>query len=155
MILVPSNARVWLAVGRSDMRKGMNGLALQVQEAVAAGENPHLFDGVFHEPSGAGAQVWWGRSRCKAWPSATAFGGKGLTTLTFHAVLATMRSTARPGSRNWRAGKLDAVILIRILTGVHRSLGSRSPCRRSIRLHAYFAALQRTGNGSGSGYFRR
>jgi transposase len=26
--------RVWLAVGRTDMRRGMNGLALQVQEAL-------------------------------------------------------------------------------------------------------------------------
>jgi transposase len=31
MIPVPSGVRVWLAVGRTDMRKGMNGLALQVQ----------------------------------------------------------------------------------------------------------------------------
>jgi transposase len=34
MIPVPSGVRVWLAVGRTDMRKGMNGLALQVQEAL-------------------------------------------------------------------------------------------------------------------------
>jgi hypothetical protein len=32
MIPVPSGVRVWLAVGRTDMRRGMNGLALQVQE---------------------------------------------------------------------------------------------------------------------------
>ena len=32
MIPVPSEVRVWLAVGRTDMRKGMNGLALQVQQ---------------------------------------------------------------------------------------------------------------------------
>jgi hypothetical protein len=29
MIPVPSGVRVWLAVGRTDMRRGMNGLALQ------------------------------------------------------------------------------------------------------------------------------
>jgi transposase len=34
MIPVPSSVRVWLAVGRTDMRRGMNGLALQVQEAL-------------------------------------------------------------------------------------------------------------------------
>ena len=34
MIPVPSGVRGWLAVGRTDMRKGMNGLALQVQEAL-------------------------------------------------------------------------------------------------------------------------
>jgi transposase len=27
--------RVWLSVGRTDMRRGMNGLALQVQETLA------------------------------------------------------------------------------------------------------------------------
>jgi transposase len=32
MIPVPSGVRVWLAVGRTDMRNGMNGLALHVQE---------------------------------------------------------------------------------------------------------------------------
>jgi hypothetical protein len=31
MISVPSGVRVWLSVGRTDMRRGMNGLALQVQ----------------------------------------------------------------------------------------------------------------------------
>ena len=34
MIPVPSGVRVWLAVGRTDMRRGMNGLALQVQETL-------------------------------------------------------------------------------------------------------------------------
>ena len=29
MIPVPSGVRVWLAVGHTDMRRGMNGLALQ------------------------------------------------------------------------------------------------------------------------------
>jgi transposase len=31
MIPVPSGVRVWLAAGHTDMRRGMNGLALQVQ----------------------------------------------------------------------------------------------------------------------------
>ncbi len=34
MIPVPSSGRVWLAIGRPDMRRGMNGLALQVHEAL-------------------------------------------------------------------------------------------------------------------------
>ncbi|WP_081486315.1 IS66 family insertion sequence element accessory protein TnpB [Nitrospirillum viridazoti] len=42
MIPVPSGVRVWLAVGRTDMRRGMTGLALQVQEAV--GRDPHAGD---------------------------------------------------------------------------------------------------------------
>ena len=42
MIPVPSDVRVWLAVGRTDMRRGMNGLALQVREAL--GRDPHAGD---------------------------------------------------------------------------------------------------------------
>jgi transposase len=42
MIPVPSGVRVWLAVGRTDMRKGMNGLALQVRQAL--GRDPHAGD---------------------------------------------------------------------------------------------------------------
>ena len=42
MIPVPSGVRVWLAVGHSDMRRGMNGLALQVQQAL--GRDPHAGD---------------------------------------------------------------------------------------------------------------
>ena len=34
MIPVPSGVRVWLATGVTDMRRGMNGLTLQVQEAL-------------------------------------------------------------------------------------------------------------------------
>jgi transposase len=42
VIPVPSDVRVWLAVGRTDMRRGMNGLALQVQEALK--RDPHACD---------------------------------------------------------------------------------------------------------------
>lgn len=42
MIPVPSGVRVWLAVGHTDMRRGMNGLALQVQQAL--GRDPHAGD---------------------------------------------------------------------------------------------------------------
>jgi len=31
MIPVPSGSRVWIATGHTDMRRGMQGLALQVQ----------------------------------------------------------------------------------------------------------------------------
>ena len=43
MIPVPANVRVWIATGHSDMRQGMNGLALQVQEALS--RDPHLCGG--------------------------------------------------------------------------------------------------------------
>ncbi|WP_352800861.1 IS66 family insertion sequence element accessory protein TnpB [Mesorhizobium sp. M0320] len=40
MIPVPSKVRIWLALGRTDMRRGMQGLALQFQEKL--GRDPHL-----------------------------------------------------------------------------------------------------------------
>ena len=39
MIPVPSGARVWLATGLTDMRRGFDGLALQVQEMLK--RDPH------------------------------------------------------------------------------------------------------------------
>ncbi len=42
MIPVPSHGRIWLAVGKTDMRRGMNGLALQVQETLK--QDPHAGD---------------------------------------------------------------------------------------------------------------
>jgi transposase len=42
MIPVRSDVRVWLAAGPTDMRKGRNGLALSVQEAL--GRDPHAGD---------------------------------------------------------------------------------------------------------------
>ena len=45
MIPVPSGARVWLAAGHTDMRKGFDGLALLVQETLKRftdGRSPNL-----------------------------------------------------------------------------------------------------------------
>ena len=42
MIAFPASVRVWIAVGRTDMRRGMNGLALQVRQAL--GRDPHAGD---------------------------------------------------------------------------------------------------------------
>lgn len=42
MIAVPSGVRVWLAGGVTDMRCGMNALALKVQEGL--GRDPHAGD---------------------------------------------------------------------------------------------------------------
>ena len=42
MIVPPSGVRVWLAHGHTDRRRGMNGLALQVQEALQ--RDPHAGD---------------------------------------------------------------------------------------------------------------
>jgi len=42
MIPVPSGVRIWLATGATDMRRGMNGLALQVQQSLR--RDPHAGD---------------------------------------------------------------------------------------------------------------
>ena len=42
MIPVPSGVRVRLAVGHTDMRRGMNSLALQVQEGLSAIRMPAI-----------------------------------------------------------------------------------------------------------------
>ena len=40
MISAPSGVRVWIATGATDMRKGTQGLALQVQEGLQ--RDPHM-----------------------------------------------------------------------------------------------------------------
>jgi transposase len=58
MIPVPSGVRVWLAAGVTDMRRGMNSLALQVQEAL--GHDPHAGDlFVFRGRRGNLIKVLW------------------------------------------------------------------------------------------------
>ena len=42
MIPVPTGVRVWIATGRTDMRRGMNGLALQIQQGLE--RDPHAGD---------------------------------------------------------------------------------------------------------------
>lgn len=59
MIPVPSGARVWLAAGRTDMRKGFNGLSVLAQDVLR--QDPfsgHLF--VFRGRRGDLIKVlWW------------------------------------------------------------------------------------------------
>ena len=58
MLAVPAGVRVWLASGPTDMRRGMNSLALQVQQALKL--NPHggdLF--VFRGKRGHLLKVLW------------------------------------------------------------------------------------------------
>ncbi len=43
MIPVPSGVRIWIATGHTDMRRGMHGLALQVQQGLK--RDPHAGDG--------------------------------------------------------------------------------------------------------------
>lgn len=58
MIAVPTGVRVWLAGGATDMRRGMNGLALQVQQGL--GRDPHAGDlFVFRGRRGDLIKVLW------------------------------------------------------------------------------------------------
>jgi len=58
MIPVPSGVRVWLATGATDMRRGMNSLTLQVQEAM--GRDPYAGDlYVFRGRRGDLIKVLW------------------------------------------------------------------------------------------------
>ena len=65
MIPVPSGIRVWLATGHTDMRKGFDGLALQVQETLKRDPHGgHLF--VFRGRRGGAKRQECGRL---LWPS--------------------------------------------------------------------------------------
>ena len=65
MIALPSGVRVWLATGRTDMRKGFDGLALVVQEVLRHDPHGgHLF--VFRGRRGDLIKVLWhdGQGMC-------------------------------------------------------------------------------------------
>ena len=54
MIPLPSATRIWLATGHTDMRRGMNGLALQVQPVLQRDPyGGHVFVGY--------SRIWWMR----------------------------------------------------------------------------------------------
>ena len=58
MTPMPSGVRVWIAAGHTDMRRGMIGLSLQVQEAF--GRDPHAGDlYVFRGRRGDLIKVLW------------------------------------------------------------------------------------------------
>jgi transposase len=58
MIPFPSGVRVWIAAGHTDMRRGMQSLALQVQEALK--RDPHAGDlYVFRGRNGSLIKILW------------------------------------------------------------------------------------------------
>ena len=82
MIPVPSGVRVWLATGVTDMRRGMNTLALQVQQGL--GRDPHAGDlFVFRGRRGDLIKILWNdglgiSALCEAsgaWPVSVAVDG--------------------------------------------------------------------------------
>jgi transposase len=58
MIALPTGVRVWIAAGQTDMRRGMQSLALQVQEGLK--RDPHAGDlYVFRGRSGSLIKILW------------------------------------------------------------------------------------------------
>ena len=58
MIPIPSSVRVWIATGHTDMQRGMQGLALQVQESLK--RDPHAGDlYIFRGRRGDLAKILW------------------------------------------------------------------------------------------------
>jgi transposase len=58
MIPVPAGVRIWIATGHTDMRRGMRGLALQVQEGL--GRDPFAGDVyVFRGRAGSLIKAIW------------------------------------------------------------------------------------------------
>jgi transposase len=83
MIPIPSRVRVWIATGHTDMRRGMNSLALLVQEAFK--RDPHGGDlYVFRGKSGklinfSGTMASACRSTPSGWNAAGSSGHRRLT----------------------------------------------------------------------------
>ena len=70
MIPLPTGVRVWIAAGHTDMRRGMQSLALQVQEGLK--RDPHAGDlYVFRGRSGSLIKILWHDGIRFIWPSAT------------------------------------------------------------------------------------
>ena len=78
MIPVPAGVRVWLATGVTDMRRGMNTLALQVQEDLD--RDPHAGDLYIFRDAEATSSRFSGvtglgpRSMPSAWSAASSSG---------------------------------------------------------------------------------
>jgi transposase len=70
MIAVPTGVRIWIATGHADMRKGMQGLSLLVQESL--GRDPFAGDVfVFRGRAGSLMKARCGttESDCRSMPS--------------------------------------------------------------------------------------
>ena len=65
--MIPSGARVWIAMGHTDMRKGMQGLALLVQQGLK--RDPHggeaYHQGLFQLPLNTRFGQWFRRDKSR------------------------------------------------------------------------------------------
>ena len=117
MIPVPSGVRVWLAVGHTDMRRGMNSLALQVQEVLK--RDPHAGDlYVFRGKRGhltkfCGMTALACRSTPSGWNGAGFCGRRRPMAL------------SRSAPRNWPICSTELIGGTRFALGVHRPPAER------------------------------
>ena len=79
MIPVAASVRIWIATGHTDMRKGMNGLALLVQEGL--GRDPFAGDVfVFRGRAGSLIKALWHVYRTQPTvPTAPAYSGASVS----------------------------------------------------------------------------
>ena len=60
MIPIPTGVRIWIATGHTDMRRGMRGLALQVQVQEGLGRDPFAGDVyIFRGRNGSLIKALW------------------------------------------------------------------------------------------------
>jgi hypothetical protein len=114
MIPVPSGVRVWLAVGHTDMRRGMNSLALQVQEGLSAIRMPAIF--MFSAANAVTLSKFSGTTAlaCRCMPSgwsAAGFCGRRRPT-----------ASSRSVGRNWPICSMASTGGTRFARGVQRRL---------------------------------
>jgi len=77
MIPIPTGVRIWIATGHTDMRRGMRGLALQVQEGLGRdpfagdvyifrGRNGSLIKALWHDGLGLSLYANYPASYCSS-----------------------------------------------------------------------------------------
>ena len=116
MIPIPSGVRVWIATGHTDMRRGMNSLALLVQEAFQ--RDPHRGDlYVFRGKSGKLIKILWHdgwayHSLPSGWSAAGSFGRRSRT------------ASFRSRRRNSLTCSTESIGATRFTLGGHRPEGA-------------------------------
>ncbi|WP_453965206.1 IS66 family insertion sequence element accessory protein TnpB [Bradyrhizobium elkanii] len=148
MIPVPTGARVWLATGYTDMRRGFPSLALQVQEVlhkdplsghlfVFRGRRSDLVKLIWHD--GQGACLFTKRLERGRfiWPSV---GGETVTISPAQLSLSVVRNRLAHPARNPAsdAGRITVLglnLLLDLIQWLHELEARRSSCGCCERLH--------------------
>ena len=126
MIPVPSGVRVWLAVGRTDMRKGMNGLALPIQEQLK--RDPHAGDlYVFRGKRGHLVKILWHDGIGMSLYAKRLERGRFVWPAPAKPALAQAGGSSRSARRNWPTCSMGSTGATRFAPGGRRWLGKSLP----------------------------